>query len=108
MFVCLCQAVEVLLAAQKELPAGDSGRGADGFGEMVEGEKAGYFATADDDRGAVEVGDVDAAGGGNGRGIDVADAVQSQRAGTVLAGAGIDAREDALVVRQKVESAVVQ
>ena len=74
----LFQAIQVLLPAQEHLLAGNGGAGADRFAKMIERQGAGNFAATDDDRRPVEIADVDSAMGGDGGGINIRDAIQSE------------------------------
>src|SRR5688572_5688359 len=96
------------VAAQKELAASDGGRGADWFGQAIQCEEPRRLAAADDDRRSIEIGNVDPTSGGDRGGIDRSNPSQPERTRAVLASFGIDARENSLIVRQKVEAAVVE
>jgi len=61
----------MFVAAKKELAASDRGRGADRFGEAIQCEEPRHITAANDYRCPIEIGDVDATGGGDRGGIDV-------------------------------------
>ena len=83
---CLLQTIQVLLSADEQLPAGDCKTSTDGFSQMVESQGERDVASAYDDSGSVEVGDVNAAVSGNWRGVDIRDATESEGARAILAG----------------------
>jgi hypothetical protein len=84
------------------LVAGDGGGGVDRFVEDVGRECLQLVGVVDDDRRSIAAGEIDAAGGGNGRGINLAAEVNSQRV-MRLAGADIEAGELGVVALEEIE-----
>src|SRR5436309_3504087 len=101
-------AVEEAFAAEVEFAVHDGRGGAEGVFETVDGQDGVFAVVAEDDGCSVATGDVDAAGGADGRRKDeIVDALQPERFAARLASHRVKAGENVLIVPQEIERVVV-
>lgn len=102
-------AVEEVFAAEIKFTVNGSGGRTKGVIKVVDGQLCVFAVMAQDDGVAVAGGDIDASGSADGRGKnEIVDAFQANRFAARLAGNRIEARENVLIVSQKIEGVVVK
>src|SRR5438445_128264 len=105
----LGETIEKLLATEVEFFVHQRCGSAEGIVEVVYGQRRIITGRFQDDSRAIASGDVDAPGGGDGRGEnEIANAVKAQEITAKVTGSGLDSAEDILVVPDDVESVVVE